>query len=165
MSIKSRLAPIFVFRTLSLFITLIFGLSMCSISARAAPAAAVPSGGSKPDPVIANSYTPTDGFCATGYVLCGGQCVLQSDMSAACPSGKLTTSWKRAMAVCPAGEFRREDAMRSSLTLSRPCSLFSGQQACPIPGGGPRDTECVDVSNDIESCKWRWADERHGRPN
>lgn len=101
MSVELRLAPFVSSRILLLLATFFLALTMSSSSALAAPAAG-PSGASKPD-FSSNTYTSTDGTCATGYTLCGGQCVAQSAMSTACPSGKLTMK-KRGMAACPAGE-------------------------------------------------------------
>ncbi|KAJ7162785.1 hypothetical protein C8R43DRAFT_919677 [Mycena crocata] len=69
--------------------------------------------------------------CDEGYVDCNGKC------KKTCPTGTISNPGRR-------------DADYWGKRVQKSCQ--TGWTACGISGGGPRDWECVDTHNDLESC-------------
>ncbi|KIK70234.1 hypothetical protein GYMLUDRAFT_34723 [Collybiopsis luxurians FD-317 M1] len=68
--------------------------------------------------------------CTAGYQKCNNQC------QTSCPSGRSLPE--------------KRDLAYWGKQIQRNCK--PGWKACGIPGGGPRDWECVDIKNDLWSC-------------
>lgn len=82
-----------------------------------------------------DNYVKENGYCKCPkrFNLCSnGSCQNQ-----ACPSGVPSLPHKR-------------DMQYWGIQTQKACEF--GWKACGIIGGGPRDWECVDVKNDLESC-------------
>ncbi|KIK63331.1 hypothetical protein GYMLUDRAFT_241830 [Collybiopsis luxurians FD-317 M1] len=85
------------------------------------------------------NYDCTDGYekdkngqcsCPSSKSVCNGQC------RSSCPSGRSLPE--------------KRDLVYWGKQTQRTCQ--SGWKACGVPGGGPRDWECIDVKDDLWSC-------------